>query len=285
MELAEAIRTLREKRGLSQKQLAEAVSLTQVTVSRLECGHIKELKSGALGRLADVLSVSTDRLLGREDNGSVGKAGMDTRTFRLSEVYAKLPPAKKKLIDSILELIDMKSLSVTTEVPASAEGTDTGAREEHSAVLPERAPVAPVFRRTLYIAAPCERVWEALVTPKVVSQYFLCPLQHIDLRVGGEMVFGFPKKRLIDATISEVEPGRKLTHSFAFSADAGNRTSTFTRVTYQLTTANGLTQLDFTHDGFVADDEEYARASQGWDLILSGLKTLLETGKNLSDLN
>jgi transcriptional regulator with XRE-family HTH domain len=66
MRLGEIVKILREKKGWRQKQLADASGITQATISRLEKGLVNQLKSDALGRLANALGVSADILLGLE---------------------------------------------------------------------------------------------------------------------------------------------------------------------------------------------------------------------------
>ena len=62
----EKIRELRKERGLNQDQLAELSSLNRVTIAKYETGRV-EPGAHALSRIADALEVSTDVLLGREE--------------------------------------------------------------------------------------------------------------------------------------------------------------------------------------------------------------------------
>jgi len=48
---------------MNQKQVAEASEITQATISRIESGQVKELKSEALKRLASALGVTVDYLI------------------------------------------------------------------------------------------------------------------------------------------------------------------------------------------------------------------------------
>jgi transcriptional regulator with XRE-family HTH domain len=67
MSLAEKVKQQREKLGMNQKQLAETSGITQATISRIESGQVKELKSGALKRLAAALRVTVDFLVDKTD--------------------------------------------------------------------------------------------------------------------------------------------------------------------------------------------------------------------------
>ena len=68
MSLADKVKQRREQLGMNQKQLAEASDITQGTISRIESGQVKELKSEALKRLAAALLVTVDFLVDRTDS-------------------------------------------------------------------------------------------------------------------------------------------------------------------------------------------------------------------------
>lgn len=64
MDLGRRIKALRDKRGVSQKRLAEAVNTSPGNLSRIESGsHTPNAK--VVAAIADSLGVSTDYLLGR----------------------------------------------------------------------------------------------------------------------------------------------------------------------------------------------------------------------------
>ena len=52
---------------MNQKVLAEASKITQATISRIEQGKVKQLKSKALKRLALALGVTVDYLVDKTD--------------------------------------------------------------------------------------------------------------------------------------------------------------------------------------------------------------------------
>jgi uncharacterized protein YndB with AHSA1/START domain len=78
----------------------------------------------------------------------------------------------------------------------------------------------------------------------------------------------------------EVEPPRRLVQSFnALWSDDVKREGT-SRVTWEIEPIEDSCRLTVTHDqlGETANEELYG----GWPMILSGLKTLLETGELLT---
>lgn len=64
MALAEKVRVKREEKGMTQAELAKKSGLTQATISRIESGEVRQLKSDAIRLLAKALDVSTDFLVG-----------------------------------------------------------------------------------------------------------------------------------------------------------------------------------------------------------------------------
>ena len=66
--LLKNLRTIRERRGWSQAQLAAVVGYSDAFISQLETGK-KQGSVTALKRLADALGVTTDQLLVDDDNG------------------------------------------------------------------------------------------------------------------------------------------------------------------------------------------------------------------------
>jgi len=144
-------------------------------------------------------------------------------------------------------------------------------------------PDLPAFRQTLFIATPAARVWNALITPAEVARYHLCPLQRLDLRPGGEIIYGVGDQRFIFGTVTNVVPERQLTHTFRFDAAThdGTHADAESRVSYTIVPMGAMCQLTLTHDQFGSDDQTYANITGGWPSILSGLKTWVETGKTL----
>jgi transcriptional regulator with XRE-family HTH domain len=81
MNLGERVLIYRRRQNLTQKALAEAVGVAQNTIARLEQGNITDLRGQVVAKLAQVLKVSSDYLLGLDEselatsNGSLPKRG------------------------------------------------------------------------------------------------------------------------------------------------------------------------------------------------------------------
>ena len=64
MPLGKTLKALRQKQSLNQKALSALSGVSQATISRIETGRVKQLRSQALKNLADALGVSVDFLMG-----------------------------------------------------------------------------------------------------------------------------------------------------------------------------------------------------------------------------
>ncbi len=141
------------------------------------------------------------------------------------------------------------------------------------------------IERRVYVGATVEKVWHALTDPATVSLYHLVPLQSFDSSVGGELAFVKEGERHIEAEITEFAENEKLVHTLRFTEaahpGADDHLDPVTTVAYELTPMGAMSLLHLSHSGFPFANTTYEFVSTGWDIILSGLKTLLETGEEL----
>jgi transcriptional regulator with XRE-family HTH domain len=73
MAFAKRLKALRERRGLSQNQLAHDAGVSQAIVQRLEAGirQVDNASVGVIRKLARALQVSVDHLIGQYDQGDI----------------------------------------------------------------------------------------------------------------------------------------------------------------------------------------------------------------------
>jgi uncharacterized protein YndB with AHSA1/START domain len=87
-----------------------------------------------------------------------------------------------------------------------------------------------------------------------------------------------------DETVSEYDPPRRLVHSWRSLYDPELGAEPASRVTWEIEPADGgVCSLTVVHDQLEQSPKTAASvAGPGWMFVLSGLKTLLETGESLS---
>ena len=144
---------------------------------------------------------------------------------------------------------------------------------------------APEFVYTVYIAAPAERVWNALVDGDVTCKYWGhenrsdwkpgSRWEHVRVGPGGEVD--------VAGRVIEIDPPRRLVVSW-FSPEAEGDPARTSHVTYEVTAMGEEAKLVVTHSDL---NEETMRVgvSAGWPLVLSSLKSYLEAGKGLAVLD
>jgi hypothetical protein len=135
--------------------------------------------------------------------------------------------------------------------------------------------------RNVYVAAPAETVWLWLVEPERTREYSLCCLRERPLAVGDPITFvsKLGGQVIVEGVVEELVEGRKLAHSYQFQEEYPEPPS---RVTFELLRyGDAMCCLQLRHEGLIPGGSTLASVSTSWDVILSSLKTLIETGKPL----
>jgi len=134
--------------------------------------------------------------------------------------------------------------------------------------------------RSVDINVNPESVWEAIVDPELVKQYFFGTEVLSDWEPGSDIIFQgtWEGQTYRDkGKILEIKKGYLLRYSY-WSAFSGLQDSpeNYSEVTYQLSEKGGFTRIDLTQKGF-AGQEAREHAEAGWDAVLGGMKKLLES--------
>jgi uncharacterized protein YndB with AHSA1/START domain/DNA-binding transcriptional ArsR family regulator len=132
----------------------------------------------------------------------------------------------------------------------------------------------------IYIQAPPERVWQAITDPELTRQYYYATGVYSDWQPGSPYRHSGAEgeEDSIVGEIVEIDPPRRLVQTFSFPSAPDDAPS---RVTWSLEPRGGATLLTLVHDEFESETSTYRSVQHGWVPILSGLKTLLETGRPL----
>jgi len=138
----------------------------------------------------------------------------------------------------------------------------------------------------IYIKTTPERLWQAITEPAFRSKYSFGVGVYSDWKPGGpyharttDMTVS-PGVEIADGENIEVDPPRRLVQSFrALWSDDVKREGQ-SRVTWEIEPVGDSCRLTVTHDQLRAGAN--AQLYGGWPMILSGLKTWLETGEMLT---
>ena len=140
------------------------------------------------------------------------------------------------------------------------------------------------FKQTIFIKSNKAKLWEALTTPEWINRYYMVPVLKMGSSKNAIIEYGAKDQVMISGKILAFEKEKKLSHTFLFGPlHKGTGDDDATIVTYEITEQNGLLILSLTHSGFQSKNQTYHSVTGGWPYILSNLKTLLETGKTLTE--
>jgi uncharacterized protein YndB with AHSA1/START domain/DNA-binding transcriptional ArsR family regulator len=139
-------------------------------------------------------------------------------------------------------------------------------------------PTEKVFE--IYIKTTPERLWEAIVDPAQRRKYSFGASASSDWKPGSHYELASGPMKLAEGENLEVDPPRRLVQSFTAVWSEEVRAEGTSRVTWEIEQVEDSCRLTVTHDRLRegANGELYG----GWPMILSGLKTLLESGEELT---
>jgi uncharacterized protein YndB with AHSA1/START domain len=152
----------------------------------------------------------------------------------------------------------------------------------------------------VYVRATPEAIWEAITNPEWTQKYGYRGIAEYDLRPGGKyralagaemQAAGMPEV-VVDGEVLEADPPRKLVQTWRFLWDEEIAAEGPTRVTFDIEQDDvGVTRVTVTHEmenaprtaEQITSVARITEGGGGWNLILSDLKTLLETGRSFGE--
>jgi uncharacterized protein YndB with AHSA1/START domain len=141
-------------------------------------------------------------------------------------------------------------------------------------------PMEKVFE--IYIKTTPERLWQAITDPEIRSKYNFGAKHTSDWTPGSRYEMSAPNAPglLGEGENLEVDPPRRLVQTMRALWGEDVRSEGTSRVTWEIEPVEDSCRLTVTHDQLRegANDQLYG----GWPMILSGLKTWLETGETLT---
>ncbi|MFI9559447.1 ArsR/SmtB family transcription factor [Nonomuraea endophytica] len=159
----------------------------------------------------------------------------------------------------------------------------------------EQPMTEPRFVYVTYIRTTPERLWQALTDPSFTRRYWGVTFD-TDWAAGSPMTWDENGRKISDPeqVVLESDPYRRLAytwHTFTqeWAEGAGIAPDTLaaigaeprSKVSFELEPVGETVKLTVVHDGFEPGSTVVGMISEGWPSLLSGLKTLLETGETL----
>jgi uncharacterized protein YndB with AHSA1/START domain/DNA-binding transcriptional ArsR family regulator len=161
--------------------------------------------------------------------------------------------------------------------------------------LESRHMSGPIFVYKTYIKTTPEQLWQALTAPAFTERYWGSSLES-DWRPGSTIAWNQRGVVIDDPAqiVLESDPYVRLSytwHTFTpelkglhgIADDVFDRAVSEPRskVTFEIEDLGEMVKLTVVHDGFDDGSAVFTMVSEGWPRVLSGLKSLLETGEVL----
>ena len=142
---------------------------------------------------------------------------------------------------------------------------------------------APKQVYEVFIKGTPDQIWDAITDGEKTPLYYYGYRVVGDWKTGGAMAYHAPDGSIqIDGEILEAQKPFKLVSTFHASFQDGLDKDRPSRVTWEITPMGDYCKLTLVHDDFDGETPTFKAVAGGWSRILSGLKTLVETGQPIS---
>jgi uncharacterized protein YndB with AHSA1/START domain len=138
---------------------------------------------------------------------------------------------------------------------------------------------------SVFVRTTPEQLWDAITKPEFTTKYFYGSVIESTWEPGSSYTgwAGDRSMQYVDGEVIEATPPSKLVTTWRALYDPETAAEPFSRVTWEIEPAGeGVTKLTVIHDELEAAPKTAENVAGGWSYVLSGLKTLLETGEPLA---
>lgn len=138
------------------------------------------------------------------------------------------------------------------------------------------------FVYVTYIRTTAEKLWQSLLDPEYTRRYWVATWQDCEWTPGASWRLMVPDGRVADSgEVLEVVPQKKLVLTWRNHLKAELNEEGDSRLTYELETQGENVKLTVVHVMNRPESKFIEAVSNGWPMILSSLKSMLETGESL----
>lgn len=138
------------------------------------------------------------------------------------------------------------------------------------------------FVYVTYIRTTPETLWDHLTKPEFIRVYWFGVSAESDWKPGSSWKLTFADGRVADTgEVVEVDRPRRLVIKWRNEFKPELKAEGYSRATFVLEPAGDVVKLTVTHEIDRTGSKFIEAVSQGWPIVLSSLKSLIETGKAL----
>jgi uncharacterized protein YndB with AHSA1/START domain len=153
-------------------------------------------------------------------------------------------------------------------------------RDKAASLYDDRHVPRPADVHELYIRTTPEQLWTAITDPAWTSRYWYGAFNRSGWRPGDRWTSESADGEVyLEGEILEAEPPTRLVHTFHVVHESEPAAEAPSRVSWEISPEGEACRLLMSHEGMGEATGDYTDG--GWAYILSGLKTLLETGEPL----
>jgi uncharacterized protein YndB with AHSA1/START domain len=133
-----------------------------------------------------------------------------------------------------------------------------------------------------YIRTTAEKLWRALIEPEFTRQFWFDTAQESEWTPGASWRIVKADGRTADSgEVVEIEPSKRLVLKWRNEIFPEMTAEGYSRLTYEIEEQGETVKLTVTHVMEKSGSKFIKAVSTGWPMILSSLKSLLETGESL----
>jgi len=134
-----------------------------------------------------------------------------------------------------------------------------------------------------YIKSDADAIWSALTSSEFSKQYWFGSTIRTDWKVGSEIqLINEDNVTVVVGKVLAFNKPKMLAYSWTDQKSEKGKSEAPSKVTFQIDHYEPnaeVMKLTVTHEGFAENSDVFPRISNGWPMVLSNLKTMLETAK------
>jgi uncharacterized protein YndB with AHSA1/START domain/DNA-binding transcriptional ArsR family regulator len=135
----------------------------------------------------------------------------------------------------------------------------------------------------VYVRTRPEQLWQAISDADVTQRYLHGARVASDWRPGQRVAYSIDDELVVDGRVLAADPPHKLVTTWSFRRNPELRDDPPSRVSWEIEPIDSDTcRLTLVHDDFPSETRTFRSVQAGWPVVLSSLKSLLETGTALA---
>ncbi len=133
----------------------------------------------------------------------------------------------------------------------------------------------------VYIRTTPEQLWQAITDADFTQRYLHRTRVESSWRAGDAIRYRIGVDTVVEGKIVDAHPPRRLVTTWSFRTAEALRHDPPSRVTWEIEPLGDTCRLTLVHDQFPDETPTFRAVGTGWPLVLSSLKSLVETGAGL----